>query len=616
MATVYLAHDVRHDRKVALKVLRPELSAILGAERFLREIKTTANLQHPHILSLFDSGEADGLVFYVMPYVEGEIAPRPAHPREAAAGGRGGADHAGGGRRAGLRPPPRRRCTATSSPRTSCCTTATRWWRTSASRWPPALGGRHADDRDRDDARHAALHESRAGDGRARDHGAERRLRAGLRAVRDAGGGAAVHGPDGAGDHRAGDDRGAALAHAAAPDDPAARRGGGAHGAREAPGRPVRHGRAVRRGARQPDLARRGPPRRCRSLQRRLLWPAAPCGARRSLASFSVAATTRRHSVLRCSALRSTWAAAPRRGIGSPRLAIVRGRRMVFIGSEGGDAALWLREVDQDPRPARRGTRRGTPFFSPDGANPSASSFPGAALRSIKVCRRRAVPSALLGAGIGQPRGLPVADWGDDGSGSIFRMSLAAWPVCPRTAVWSPSSPALTRQRASRSTTTPMSSRAAGTPWCFCGPDRIGSKPDRTHQPADRRADRAHRTDPFARFLRARPARLSAGAEGTAAGRHSSTLARAGVLAGPPAARARAMWSYDIARTARWSSPSRRTVRSSTSAAPAGNVGIVWVDRSRRNHAGGQHALSEGFVDLVVLFAGRHSARPSRLRVR
>ncbi|HXY69953.1 MAG TPA: protein kinase, partial [Gemmatimonadales bacterium] len=62
MATVYLAHDVRHDRKVALKVLRPELSAILGGARFLSEIKTTANLQHPHILSLFDSGEADGLV--------------------------------------------------------------------------------------------------------------------------------------------------------------------------------------------------------------------------------------------------------------------------------------------------------------------------------------------------------------------------------------------------------------------------------------------------------------------------------------------------------------------------------------------------------------------------
>jgi serine/threonine-protein kinase len=59
MATVYLAHDVRHDRKVALKVLRPELSAILGAGRFLAEIKTTAHLQHPHILPLHDSGEAD-----------------------------------------------------------------------------------------------------------------------------------------------------------------------------------------------------------------------------------------------------------------------------------------------------------------------------------------------------------------------------------------------------------------------------------------------------------------------------------------------------------------------------------------------------------------------------
>jgi len=72
MATVYLAQDLRHDRKVALKVLRPELAAIIGAARFLQEIKTTANLQHPHILSLHDSGELDGTVFYVMPFVDGE----------------------------------------------------------------------------------------------------------------------------------------------------------------------------------------------------------------------------------------------------------------------------------------------------------------------------------------------------------------------------------------------------------------------------------------------------------------------------------------------------------------------------------------------------------------
>ncbi len=72
MATVYLARDVRHHRHVALKVLKPELGALLGVERFLAEIRVTANLQHPNLLPLFDSGEADGLLFYVMPYVEGE----------------------------------------------------------------------------------------------------------------------------------------------------------------------------------------------------------------------------------------------------------------------------------------------------------------------------------------------------------------------------------------------------------------------------------------------------------------------------------------------------------------------------------------------------------------
>jgi serine/threonine-protein kinase len=72
MATVYLAEDLKHDRKVALKVLKPELAAVLGAERFVQEIKTTASLQHPHILPLFDSGQADGFLYYVMPYIEGE----------------------------------------------------------------------------------------------------------------------------------------------------------------------------------------------------------------------------------------------------------------------------------------------------------------------------------------------------------------------------------------------------------------------------------------------------------------------------------------------------------------------------------------------------------------
>jgi predicted ATPase/tRNA A-37 threonylcarbamoyl transferase component Bud32 len=72
MATVYLAEDLRHQRKVAIKVLRPELSAAVGADRFLREITTTANLRHPHILPLYDSGAGNGILYYVMPFVEGE----------------------------------------------------------------------------------------------------------------------------------------------------------------------------------------------------------------------------------------------------------------------------------------------------------------------------------------------------------------------------------------------------------------------------------------------------------------------------------------------------------------------------------------------------------------
>ena len=72
MATVFLARDVKHKRQVAVKILKPELTVSLGAERFLREIETTANLRHPHILPLYDSGEARGALYYVMPFVEGE----------------------------------------------------------------------------------------------------------------------------------------------------------------------------------------------------------------------------------------------------------------------------------------------------------------------------------------------------------------------------------------------------------------------------------------------------------------------------------------------------------------------------------------------------------------
>ena len=72
MATVYLAKDLRHGRKVAIKTLRAELAASIGADRFLREIRLAANLQHPNVLALYDSGDADGILYYVMPFIEGE----------------------------------------------------------------------------------------------------------------------------------------------------------------------------------------------------------------------------------------------------------------------------------------------------------------------------------------------------------------------------------------------------------------------------------------------------------------------------------------------------------------------------------------------------------------
>ena len=83
MATVYLAQDLKHERRVAVKVLRPELAAALGPDRFHREIKIAANLHHPHILPLYDSGEADGFLYYVMPYEEGQsLRDRLAHEGE------------------------------------------------------------------------------------------------------------------------------------------------------------------------------------------------------------------------------------------------------------------------------------------------------------------------------------------------------------------------------------------------------------------------------------------------------------------------------------------------------------------------------------------------------
>ena len=104
MATVYLARDLKHDRSVALKVLHPELSAVLGPERFQREIKLAARLQHPHILTVLDSGESAGQLWFTMPFVEGESPAGPAAPGAAAPGGRRAPDRPGGRRGAPVRP--------------------------------------------------------------------------------------------------------------------------------------------------------------------------------------------------------------------------------------------------------------------------------------------------------------------------------------------------------------------------------------------------------------------------------------------------------------------------------------------------------------------------------
>ncbi len=85
MATVYLADDLKHHRQVAIKVLRAELSSLLGPDRFLREVEIAAKLSHPHILPLYDSGDADGSLFYVMPYIKGESLRAKLHARAGAA---------------------------------------------------------------------------------------------------------------------------------------------------------------------------------------------------------------------------------------------------------------------------------------------------------------------------------------------------------------------------------------------------------------------------------------------------------------------------------------------------------------------------------------------------
>ena len=259
MATVYLAQDLKHDRKVAVKVLRPELAAVIGAERFLSEIKTTANLQHPHILPLFDSGEADSFLFYVMPYVQGETVRDRIAREKQLPDRRRGADRLRSGRGPRLRAPARRhppRHQARKHPAARRIRPGGRF-RHRAGR---QQGRRRAHDRNRHEPRHAALHEPRAGDGRAGDHRPLRCVRAGLRALRDAPRRAALHRPHRTVDRGQGDDRRARRLVAPAEVDSARGRGRGAHGAGEASGGSVRLRRGIRGGTRRRIDAEREQP--------------------------------------------------------------------------------------------------------------------------------------------------------------------------------------------------------------------------------------------------------------------------------------------------------------------------------------------------------------------
>ena len=280
MATVFVAQDLRHDRRVALKVLRPELAAVIGAERFLAEIRLTANLQHPHILPLFDSGAADSYLFYVMPFVEGET----------------------------LRDRLNREKQLSVADTVRIATEVA-----SALDYAHRHGVIHRDIKPENVLLHdghalvadfgIALAASKASGSRMTDTGmslgtphymspeqatGEREITASLgcvrargRGLRDAQRGAALHRHHRPGNRGTGADRGSSAARSTATHGSPPPGGGGADRAGEASGRPFPHGGGLRRGAPGQDLREHRPARRARCGSR---GGPSPGGSRRNRA--------------------------------------------------------------------------------------------------------------------------------------------------------------------------------------------------------------------------------------------------------------------------------------------------------------------------------------------